>query len=694
MRRSLACFSTLGALVLVACSDSDSNPSTSPTTTSTTSTSDVTSTTTGTGGAGGGSTSSNGGGGSTADDPPGSPASLTLAILPMPFGVDLAWTAPSDADLSGYLVTRSLSAPQAGAVGPQDGTTYNTGDTVGGYGEAIFVGAGMAYQDLAEGPGAGVENYYAVWAVDQAGQYSLAPAAGMIDVPIPPQAAQIQIASPDNNPGFTVNMQPLYGKVSGTATYDAVNGLTISLSIENDAARIVYSPKAVIDGTNDPGVTIVSDGTDAQGHVAAYYGPEAMDIAASKTRDFVVTGATMDPLIIDLHLASNPAGFTSVDYNVSGLLMHDLSGAKDKNGLLFGGTSSFDTVGFKPGVGSLRTGVFSEDGRYYYTGEKNMPYIVTVDMTTLTAVAGSDLSAGQTGVGFSSNVVLSPDGKYLYTSVTTGGHQFNTAGSAVPVETNTRTIDFVKVDRATMAEVGRVSLLIDGAPVLDDQSHYPKAAHMAITPDGARAVVPVHGTGMIWMVDLATMTLIDTDPVAAGTQGIDLSATAPSVHITVVSPDGSKAYVGSNHGVDDIVVVDLSTYATSTITSAAVAGTNGFGWGSLLFGPTDGKLYIVRSFATADPYQELSISTFDPATQTHQDILPMIINLEANAPRGIGFSPDGSRAYAFDYNQDYIFVFDTATGKQIDTDGDPANGDTPFKALDIDDGHSVGVTPF
>lgn len=31
---------------------------------------------------------------------------------------------------------------------------------------------------------------------------------------------------------------------------------------------------------------------------------------------------------------------------------------------------------------------------------------------------------------------------------------------------------------------------------------------------------------------------------------------------------------------------------------------------------------------------------------------------------------------------------------QIDTDSDPSNGDTPFKTFDIDDGHSVGVTPF
>ncbi len=629
------------------------------------------------------------------DDPPGSPSGLVATLVDMPFGVDVAWQAPSDADLNGYLLTRSLTAPAAGATGPQDGTVYNPGDSINGYGEVIALGTEVTFQDLAEGPGAGVMNYYAVWAVDQAGQYSTAPATGSIDVPIPPQAATIEIASPTTNPVVTVTKQPLYGKLTGTAAYDAVTGLTLSLGVENDAARIVFNQKAVIDAINDAALTATSDGTDMNGDVAAYYGPEAMDIAASKSRDFVLTGTgSVDPIVIDLHLASNPAGFSGVDYNRAALLIHDLSGAKDAGGHLFGGSTMFDTVGFQPGNGTLKDGVFSEDGRMYYAGIKNMPYVVTVDMTKLTAVAGTDLSTGLTGIGFTSNVVMSPDGKYLYTSVTTGGHQFDNAGAniSMPVETKTREIELVKIDLATMTEAGRVKLFSDPAPVVDGNAHYPKAAGLAITPDGARAVAPIHGTGMIWIVDLQTMTLIDTDAVAAGVQGVDASSVTTTPNLTTVSPDGAKAYVGSNHGVDEIVVVDLATYKTSTILSSSTAGGNGYGWGSLVFGPNDGKLYITRCY---NPSAQLtSISIFDPATQMHDDVLPTSFNGSGLQIRGSAFSPDGKWLYSFERQNDYVFVLDATTGAYLDTDGDPANGVTPFTSNNIDDGHAIGVTPF
>jgi len=523
--------------------------------------------------------------------------------------------------------------------------------------------------------------------VDAGGHYSTTPATDSLDVPIPKQIGQIEIHSPTSAPTVVVTLDPLYAKLSGTAAYDAVNGLTLSLTVENRAARLVYNQKAILEGVSDAAATVATDGKMPDGRQVAYYGPAGMDVAAQATRDLVLTGAlgSVDPIVIDLEIASNAAFYAGEDYATSSLVLHDLSGATDGNGLLLGGSSVFDTIGYQPGVGSPQPGVFAPDGRTYYAGSRNMPYVTTIDMATMTAVAGTDLSKGATGVGFTSGVLLSPDGQFLYAAVTTGGHRFDGAGNGNPdLETTKRDVDFVQIDRATMTEVGRVSLLADAALTPDNNNHYPKAGDPAMTPDGARAVVPVHGTGMIWIVDLATMKLVDTDAATAGDQGIDVSATTTYLRLAAVSPDGKQAYVGSSHDFESVIVVDLTTFATSTIQSTSTAGAHGYGWSALTFGP-DGKLYMARPYPQGG---ETGFSIYDPATQTYKDPLPTDLDF-----RGVGFAPDGATFYVID-RADFLHVLDAATGTQVDVDGDAVNGITSFATLGVDEGHSVGVTPF
>jgi YVTN family beta-propeller protein len=154
---------------------------------------------------------------------------------------------------------------------------------------------------------------------------------------------------------------------------------------------------------------------------------------------------------------------------------------------------------------------------------------------------------------------------------------------------------------------------------------------LAITPDGTRAYVVNLFGRRISVIDTATDTVIQT-----------LFTGTPS-DITI-TPDGSRAYVNLNDaGHSDVVVFDPSTNTGLARIMLCCASFH-------LAASPDGKLvYVTR---------EGGISVIDTTTNT------VIDNIPITSPRGVAFTPDGSRAYVTTLDgpgPNNVAVIDTAT---------------------------------
>jgi hypothetical protein len=671
-----------------ACGGDDSTGSTTGSTSGAT-----TSGSTGGGGAGasGGMGGSGGGGaqgGGGMNVAPAAPVNLSLALTTTPYGVDMTWEASPDADVFGYVAVRSV-LPFDGSDAPVDGQTYSVGDMLPGGAEVVFVGDTVMGTD----PNAPLEatSHYAVFAVDTGTLHSPGTSAS-IDIGFPVQSGSIEISNVMTTPVVTIPQQPSHVQLSATASYIAPT-LTLSLTIANAAHRVLFSPKVAVDTINAGAVT--SDGTTVDGRVSAYYGPAGLGVGASQTRDFVITGiGAADPVVLGVEVLNNPMGMANAASNKGQMNFFDLSGARDGGGVAFGGQVAF-ALGWKSGAmidGRMSGGALSPDGLFLSTGWKSRPIVAQVDMTTLQAVTSTDLSQGTTNYGFTSDVVMSPDGVSLYTLVTSGAHNY-TGG---PNYQNSSDIDLVQLDRLTLAEMGRINL-VTAAPV-QATGRPAKGNDLALSADGSRIVAAVE-PGQLWVIDASTFSLIDADPATAGDQPVDVSAVSLAARIVAVNATATTAYVGYHRpnnattGVDLISVVDLATFAVSTITSTATAGANSLGWSALTFGP-DGLLYLARNQSLAG--DDVSLSIFDPGTSAHDD------RLTAVQVMGLSFDPRGGRYYVLQRNTGApnnfgeILTFNAADHSLIDIDGNAANGQTNLPAANVSTAaaHAHNITPF
>jgi hypothetical protein len=418
--------------------------------------------------------------------------------------------------------------------------------------------------------------------------------------------------------GTVTVTDPVVGAMlAGTAVYtDASDTLDVTLTFTNMETKLLFNLKAMF-GALGQGV-VTANGT-INGTTFAYYGPEALDAAASKVATFQLTGidGTVDPVTVALDFRTDPMWATQGTWDNSPMLSDSSSSGMG----IYGDSQPF---GYRMADGDsiYNAGVFSADGRRLFLGSHNMPIVVVKDMTTLEDTIGATLDAG---VGAVRWMEVSPDGASLYVLLLTGEHLYRRvdvdtggAGCTATCEITPPDLALVELSTTDLSELGRVTLVSDAADRLT------RGYLFDVSPSGTRAAVPIHPPGQIAFVDLTTMTVIDTDPGTAGDQHLDISGTYPDPHSVAYSADGATLYVVPREGLGGLVKVDTGTYAITA--EAATTAVNRTATGRLALGP-DGRIYDAHRI---DP--ELQI--YDPVGDSWTEIdLP-------DQARGITFLGD------------------------------------------------------
>jgi YVTN family beta-propeller protein len=177
-------------------------------------------------------------------------------------------------------------------------------------------------------------------------------------------------------------------------------------------------------------------------------------------------------------------------------------------------------------------------------------------------------------------------------------------------------------------------------------------------PDG-RQVWVIDGNGTVTIIDTATNTVIGT--VAAGAGPL----------FVAFSPDSTKAYVVDS-AAPAVVVLNTATLATVT-TIPLPEGSNP---GDIAVSP-DGALAYVPNGGLA------SVSVINTATNTVTTTIPVGAN-----PVAAAFSPSGTRAYVSNHGDNTVSVINTATNAVVAT---VPVGASPFGLTVTPDGTKVYV---
>jgi hypothetical protein len=389
---------------------------------------------------------------------------------------------------------------------------------------------------------------------------------------------------------------------------------------------------------------------------------------------------TVDPMVVELTVINHPVMFGTEYNNGAPLSMHD-----------GGGTGQFEDIDieqftFGGGYSSPMQGALSPDGRHAYYGLRNQPAIVTIDTTTLIPTIGADLTGGTIAydgsgsLGFTRAVAISPDGLYLYVTLTTNMHPYegSVASEANNSGNGNASIEIVKLDRSTMQEVGRVVL---GGGLKGVQGR-----QVQLSADGAKGAValkvfsaaygePANDVqGKFYVFDTATMMVIDGDP-NSSSDAFDVSAVGMRVDTATMSPDGSKVYVAISDGDSDLRAVDVATGTISSLpTTTSCSAKNRTQ--RLAFGP-DGRLFWATFFG---------FCIYDFNTSTWMQ--PILVGATP-----IGFDFGGCNG------QYYVFHKGSATVQQFSLSDDlavpnPADGSATVPTDYIQSGHAELVTPF
>jgi len=163
---------------------------------------------------------------------------------------------------------------------------------------------------------------------------------------------------------------------------------------------------------------------------------------------------------------------------------------------------------------------------------------------------------------------------------------------------------------------------------------------VGITPDGTKVYVANTGSCAVSIIDTATNTMIQ--PLVADCYPVGVA----------IAPDGSKAYIAHQDSTN-VSIIDTTTNA---ITFFAVGGYhNGIAISS------DGSTI----YLTDNAYKNVnspSVSVVDAATHSLIATIPV-----GRGPFGIALTPDGSKAYVADYDDNAISVIATSTNTVIAT---------------------------
>lgn len=489
----------------------------------------------------------------------------------------------------------------------------------------------------------------------------------------------ISIADPTSNPVVTITKQPVGMTLSASnaAIVVALGGLTqitFDLTVTSGVDRRVFNLKTTIGSASDGEVT--TDATLPGGDPFRYFGPGALVPGGAVTRSMQVSGVTgaANPLVIDGELADAPMLYGGDDYN-GGISAVDTSWSGVETQL------DASTLTYGGNAGSINDAVITADQATVYLSSRNLPSLIAIDTETFEGTLSPSLSTlanSPNGVGCTGGLAMSPDEQYLYTVLLDGNHMYG-SGDADGDGADNITIELVRIDRATLAEVDRVTLMT----AVDVNNNDYRVRSLALSPDGTTAVIPIKGARKAAVVDVTTMTVLDADAVTAGTQLVDLADAVDldrDFRTAAIAADGSTAYLPAWRGAGDALVeLDLATFTTTTRVLDAAASNSKSTEAQL--GP-DGKLYVARRDGDLTAGGLLII---DLTTGAQTTMFPAL------TVAAVAFTSDGAQGIA--NTSDGLYVFDVATGDLVDLDFDAGNGVTSALS-DVRDAHQLVVTRY
>lgn len=589
--------------------------------------------------------------------------------LVSPTQITLTWTSRSEGQ-TGTIIERrgpkEAGFTQIATVGANV-TTYTDSDPVGGM------------------------QRYRVLTISEAGQSPRSNVAE-VAVPLAPQTATLSIDVATHE--VTVSSQPenfnLSGSVREFMPFAPGVPLGLALRVQNATGRPVFNLKAVVTSVSD-GMSKVFIG--GQGVFAGspfiHFGNAGIDIGATRTQYLGISGYDDTATSIDLEitLVDSPLVLTTDDYYGGNLHAGDLSGVG------FSTYLDIDQFTFGGGSSNPMRGVMAPDGRYAYYGLRNQPAILIVDTLTLTPMVGPSLMAtevanDETGaVGMTRAVTMSPDGMYLYVTLMTQMHAYECStstynGTDQTVEMDPPsigTIEVVKLDRATLAEVDRAVLLTGVSEA--------QGRELTLSADGSRGAIAIkvdsdsYGVpaeqvhGRFFVINTSDMSIIDGDD-SADFQSFDVSAIDAKVYAATISPDGTSVYVLTTSDESPLVNVDIATGTATPVDGHELSGDTYTK--NLTFGP-DGRLYWMDYYLGGHIFTP-GASASD-GTWTH--------GLDTNV-RDIAFIPSRLQYVHFLFSDDALKVYDMVSDSLINSESD----DAPTRSIGEIEAHSSLVTPF
>jgi YVTN family beta-propeller protein len=207
-------------------------------------------------------------------------------------------------------------------------------------------------------------------------------------------------------------------------------------------------------------------------------------------------------------------------------------------------------------------------------------------------------------------------------------------------------------------------------------------SEVALTPDGSLAYVSNGDLNDVSVIDTATRTVVATVPMGGVSRSL------------AMAPDGAHCYVcGGAVGSSCLWVIDTATNAVSTTIPLESDGYEGYPW-DVVITPDGAKVYVtlypnhVLAVDTASNAVISGVGVYEPydlevsmdgtrlyATENYSEVCVIdtatdsqINSFETGGEGGlrcIGITPDGTRAYASDF--DFISVVDIATETVITT---------------------------
>ncbi len=518
----------------------------------------------------------------------------------------------------------------------------------------------------------------------------------------PAPGPQITVLDVDITAGTVVVTSPASNLVvSGTSMDDGGGNATVELSVISNFPRLLFNLKAVVTATTDG--TAAGDG-DFDGNPYTYFGPNALAPGAMEMGQITLSGLAGTTFTLTIEWIDHPMVFVPGDNNGGPVIAMDSSGT--------GQNTLIDTYGLafqnlNSGNAGNQGGCVSPDGRFLYLSPRNQPGIITVDLTTMTPVMGTDLTGGTiahdaTGsVGFLDDVQMSPDGAFLYALLTVGCHSYSNEGGDIDgyggasLQAATTDVHVVKLDRVTLAEVSRATLAT-GLPQISSESQTGKGLSLSRT--GGRLAAGIRNGGLCFVVDTASMTVIDADPGTGGIQGFDTTSIGDQPRRTFFQDDNNVLVAFSGDGDTSggphdgtMLTINVATQTLGTLAPSADYAGYTYNYIGALRQHPDGRLFIFHPFNSNYP----CIAVYDFLTTSWTTAFANPDSFDCD---GACLSPDGSRIFIYAQSGlngglgvDSLVILDTAT---LTIEPMEATGDDEVATGGNGYGHTCIVTPF